>query len=84
MVILGLISYILVGVCVAIGVSVYKYKDYKNSNSTDWDNYYERWDLSEWSILVIFAWPLISILAMYYVLGHIPRIVIKKYYKING
>lgn len=83
MVILGLIIYILIGVCVAIGFSVYEYKGYKNSNSTNWDDYYKRRDLSEWTMVIICAWPPVSILTICYALAQIPRIVIKKYYKIN-
>lgn len=79
MVILILIIYILIGVCVAIGFSIYEYKCYKNSNIKDWDIYYIKEDLTEWSMGIILAWPLISIFAISYVLSQIPRIVIKKY-----
>lgn len=83
MVILILITYILIGVCIAIGFSAYEYNNYKNSNSKNWDDYYRDRDLDEWSIIVIVAWPLVSILTICYVLLQLPRIVIKKYYKIN-
>lgn len=83
MVILGLIIYILIGVCVAIGFNIYEYKCYKNSNIKDWDIYYIKEELTEWSMIIIGAWPLVSILTICYALGQLPRIVIKKYYKIN-
>lgn len=80
MAILILITYILIGVCIAIGFSVYEYKCYKNSNIKDWDIYYIKEDLTEWSMGIILAWPLISIFAIGYVLSQIPRIIIKKYF----
>lgn len=79
MVILILIAYILIGVCIAIGYCVIEYKDYKNSNIKNWDIYYIKEDLTEWSMGIILSWPLISIFAISYVLSQIPRIVIKKY-----
>lgn len=85
MVILILIIYILIGVCIAIGFSAYEYKCYKNSNikNKNWDDYYWDRDLNGWFIIVISAWPLVSIITICYVLLQIPRIVVKKYYKIN-
>jgi heme/copper-type cytochrome/quinol oxidase subunit 2 len=83
MVILILITYILIGVCIAIGYCVFEYKDYKNSNSKNWDTYYEERDLKEWSVATILFWPALVISMIPYLLAQIPRIVIKKYYKIN-
>lgn len=83
MVILGLVIYLLIGICIAIGFSVYEYNNYKNSNIKDWNDYYEEKDLDALSILIIFCWPLVIIFTIGYLLSQIPRIVIKKYYKIN-
>lgn len=83
MVILGLIIYILIGICAAIVFSVYEYNNYKNSNSKDWNDYYEEKDLDALSILIMLGWPLVIIFTIGYLLSQIPRIVIKKYFKIN-
>lgn len=80
MIILGLIIYILIGVCIAIGYCVFEYKDYKNSNSKNWDTYYKEYNLKEWSVIIILSWPILVISMIPYLLAQIPRIVIKKYF----
>lgn len=79
MVILILITYILIGVCIAIGFCAYKYEGYKNSNSKNWDTYYEEQNLKEWSATIILCWPILAISMMPYLLAQIPKIIIKKY-----
>ena len=85
MVILILIIYILIRVCVAVGYCVFEYKNCKNSNrkNKNWDLYYKESDLSGWSLLIMFGWPILIICLIPYLLSQIPKIVIKKYYKIN-
>lgn len=79
MVILGLISYILVGISVAIGYGVSKYKNYKNNDSRDWDTYYDEQNLREWFVMIILCWPILAISMIPYLLAQIPKIIIKKY-----
>ena len=83
MVILILIIYILIGLCVAIGYSIYEYKKCKNNDSRDWDLYYKEQDLGERALFIMGFWPMLIILMIPLLLAQIPKIVIKKYYKIN-
>lgn len=64
----------------AIGYCVIEYKDYKNSNSKNWDTYYEERDLREWSVVTILFWPILVLSMIPYLLAQIPRIIIEKYF----
>lgn len=80
MVILGLITYILIGVCIAIGFCAHEYEGYKNSNSKNWGTYCEELNLKEWSVIIILCWSILIISMILCSLAHIPKIIIKKYF----
>lgn len=80
MVMLGLVIYLLIGICAAIVYCASEYKNYKKYNSRNWDTYYEEHNLKEWSVIIILGWPILVISMIPYLLAQIPRIVIKKYF----